>query len=292
MIHYFPVLCIFAFLYIRLTAVSAYGFLGHYVIGEVVYLTLSNESREYIHECGYLQSFNGSLGLASVWADVIKRKPKYKWTRRLHYYDIDNDPPNDCGIFLPPKKDRSLNLYNGVQRALVNATTTCDNKHCCASVFYSNMLWHLLQDFFQPLHLTGKARGGNRVTIVIGDRHYNLHRFWDSIILDMLFTDKLGSDYTENTVINYIYGEISTLSFPEKRCEFRDATAETVNDYVFNKGQSNLNVNCNLIWNFETSDYVERAKETVKQLLIDSIITMNCVIESLAWASEDRRNHV
>lgn len=288
-----------------ISAVHAYGYLGHYVIGEVTYRTLSDQSLAYMRECGYLDAFNGSLGLASVWADVLKRNPKYRWTSVLHYYDIDNDPPSYCGIFEPPKSNRSLNLYNEVGRALRNATS-CEPNHvsghrssefarqvparvgtpqttCCASKFHSSMLWHLLQDFYQPLHLTGKARGGNEIWFVKNGKRYNLHRFWDSGVLDLLMKDVLGYNYTDTQAVNYFYEKMSTVKLPEDACNGEDVVS--INGYIFSKAQKILDSNCQLIWDTTKEDYISLSKDMMERLILSSVVTLNCVITLLSFLS-------
>lgn len=267
-----------------ITSVFAYGYLGHFVIGEVSYRTLSNQSLSYMDACEYLKPFNGSMGLASVWSDIIKRNPRYRWTSALHYYDIDNDPPSYCGVFEPPKSNRSLNLYNEVGRALRNATLCKGGQHCCASQFHSGMLWHLLQDFHQPLHLTGKARGGNEVSFVKDGKKYNLHRFWDSDALDLLLLDVIGVNYTETQAVDYFYNKVSNLTIPEDSCRM-SADATDINDYIFSKAQDIVSTNCQLVWNTDMDDYIQLSKNMVEKLILGSIVTTNCVIASLASAT-------
>lgn len=268
--------------YLNLTA-FAYGYLGHYVIGEVTYRTLPEESLNYLEHCDYLKPFNGSLGLASVWADVVKRKPKYRWTSVLHYYDIDNDPPLYCGRFEPPRNNRSLNLYNEIDRALRNATTCQQSPMpCCASNFHGNMLWHLLQDFYQPLHLTGKGRGGNEVWFVKDGKKYNLHRFWDSDVLNLLLRDAVGENYTDAQAVDYFYDEIFHLNLSERTCNITSMDADVISGYIFAKAQNILETNCQLVWNTDKDDYIQLSKQMVQRFIIDSIVTLNCVIRSLS----------
>src|SRR6478609_8346474 len=125
-----------SFLYTIIPFVAAYGKLGHYIIGEVAFTRLSNNTRERIQSCGYLDSFSGSLGNASLWADTIKRNPRYRWTSALHYYDVDNDPPAYCGHVEPPSSARAQNLMNGLSRATANLTCSkirLKSPVCCGS---------------------------------------------------------------------------------------------------------------------------------------------------------------
>ena len=268
-------------------AVIAYGQLGHYVIGEVVYKSLKNETKDALQSCGFLAPFNDSMGIASTWADTIKGNPRYRWTSPFHYYDIDNDPPNYCGIFARPPSNRTINLYNGVRRSLNNHT--CSSDMCCGSKFHNGMLLHLLQDAFQPLHLTGKSRGGNEEWFVKDGVKYNLHRFWDTIALDLLLKDE--DAFGREEAVAYFHDKIKQVEFPEKGCPVaekdarKDARKNSRKDsrellnYVFSKSQEVLNKNCDIVWNTQRDDYIKIAQQTVQSLIIMSITTLNCALE-------------
>jgi len=268
-----------------LTFCKAFGSLGHYVIGEVVQRTLSEQTKKNMEQCKFLEPFEGSMGNASLWADQIKGNPRYRWTSAFHYYDIDNNPPEYCGVFVPPPNPRSVNLYNGVGRALRNSTQCKTEKSCCGSKFHNGMLLHLLQDYHQPLHLVGKARGGNEVWFERGGKKYNLHRFWDSDCLEMLMRD-VKDNYTRDDAVDYFWASLNNETFPELNCPKRnkEGSEENVNllmKYIFSKGQEILNNNCELVWQTQREDYLDASKGHVQKLLQDSVRMLNCVLEFL-----------
>jgi hypothetical protein len=277
----------FYLLYFIISFASAYGKLGHYVIGQVVYNKLSNETKSKINNCGYLDSFNGNMGNASLWADMIKRNPKYRWTSALHYYDVDNDPPSFCGYVEEPPNARAHNLMNGLARAIKNLT--CDSSYilsnvplhnvCCGSFFHFNMYLHLIQDLYQPLHLTGKDRGGNNKIFEKNGKKYNLHHYWDSIALDLLMTD-VHPNYTMQDAVVYFFNYSKRHRFADS-CRTRTRTTTTTNiiSYIYKEANSISNENCNIVWDTDKDDYIEQSKIIVRTLILRSIHTLQCLLE-------------
>ncbi|KAI9221064.1 phospholipase C/P1 nuclease domain-containing protein [Blastocladiella britannica] len=56
-------------------------------------------------------------------------------------------------------------------------------------------LVHLVQDVHQPLHLSGKLRGGNDAPVLFAGKHMNLHGLWDYAMLERAISqDYKGSE--------------------------------------------------------------------------------------------------
>jgi len=271
----------------KCSIVQSYGQMGHYVIGEVTGMILDDRIKDKISECGFLEDFDGSMGKASLWADAIKRNPRYRWTSPFHYYDIDNDPPAYCGRMVQPANNRSVNLYNGLRRAIANITHITHNNVTCGSSFYSKMLLHLVQDMFQPLHLTGKDRGGNDKWFEHAGKRYNLHTFWDTDVLNFHVMDIFGSDYTLHDAVSYFYNRTHETGNEKHACI--DKEAEGTNkvsltmQYIERRGQKVLENNCRLVWNVDDLDYFDRSKREVAILVTESINALKCILETVYY---------
>jgi hypothetical protein len=257
--------------------VFSFGQVGHYVIGTLVYENLSEEVVNKIKECSYLDSFNGSMGDASNWADRIKGRGKYRWTSKLHYYDIDNDPPSYCGIMRLPDNKKSLNLMNGVNNALRN-TSTGDS---CGSFFHFNMLIHLLQDLHQPLHLTGKDRGGNDRNFKSGGKSYNLHRFWDSQAIHLAVSKKYPNP-TLSQAVDF-YRTLLTMIPIEEECD-----ADPMKNVV-RYATDVLERNCNFVWLTEKENYIQESTYIISHLVIKAIKRSVCILTNGGLARCSRR---
>ena len=163
---------------------SAYGRLGHYVLGEAIFRLVANTTLEWVEKMSYFAKFNNSWGLSSIEADNFKRRPALRWTAKYHEFNAADDPPKLCSGVQGWNETKGGNILKGIHRftnLLVEGT---------GDAFSALMLIHLLQDL-QAWHLTGKHRGGNDVTVTYRGRQVNLHRLWDTILVQEL-TDVAG----------------------------------------------------------------------------------------------------
>ncbi|KAL4078172.1 S1/P1 nuclease [Scleroderma yunnanense] len=140
--------------------------------------------------------FDGSCHLATVatWADRIRGEPKYRWTGPLHYIGATDDFPSSSCAFPGAggwNGRPHINVLNGIRNVTTVLQDYQDNLHAGAStesvVGYVQdalkFLIHFLGDMHQPLHLTGRERGGNGVKVSFDERVTNLHSLWDSLLI-------------------------------------------------------------------------------------------------------------
>ena len=273
--------------------VYAFGQLGHFIIGEVTHKMLSKQKLEIIDNCEYISSFNDSLGIASSWADSVKRNPRFRWTSPLHYYDIENDPPLYCGNLDKIPDTPAQNIFTGIDKAvnnLVNAKETFpesgQKQNSCGTFFHFNMLVHLMQDLHQPLHLTGKERGGNSVLFYIDNKKYNLHTFWDSKVLDLLLTENLGKNYSKQDAVEYFYELVqfnnlkindnvqTEMSTIVKKYECTQDIMDNIRIIANDMSQNN----CDLLWNYNITTYREDSMKLVEKLILTSIDNSVCML--------------
>jgi len=159
-----------------------WGKTGHRVVGEVAENYLNGKARRAIKKL-----LNGeSLALASTYGDEIKSDDRYRSFGPWHYVNFSFD--KKYGEETPSE---SGDLINGIERCvevLKNDTATKEEK-----VFYLKFLIHLVGDLHQPLHVgRGEDKGGNDIQVQWFGQGSNLHRVWDS---DMI--DNFGMSYTE-----------------------------------------------------------------------------------------------
>lgn len=268
--------------------IDAFGYDGHYIIGEIVFKKLSENVRQKINQCNYLESFNNSMGHASVWADRIKRNPYYRWTSKLHYFDVDNDPPLTCGkVFYPDKDQPEHNLIAGIE----NFTSTLQHDGFCRKDTPIDFLMslHLMQDLHQPLHLTGKDRGGNERKFIIDGKLYNLHQFWDSDILH-LFRIKKHLTTMEKTIEYFSKMVDKEMYHRDVKCPV-NFSIQTIVEWANEISKEN----CNLLWNFNDEKYIEKSRILLKKMILLSIYRSVCFFEHVLKKHENinyaNRNH-
>lgn len=155
-------------------SVYAWGPTGHRTTGEIAEQHLTKRAKKKIDAL-----LNGeSLALVSTFADDIKSDRKYRKYSSWHYVNIplgktyEEYPKNENG-----------DIVSGIEKAievLENPNANQEDK-----IFYLKMLVHFIGDLHQPLHVgIGEDKGGNDFQVQWFNDGTNLHRVWDSQILN------------------------------------------------------------------------------------------------------------
>ena len=147
---------------------------GHRVIGEIAQEELSGKAKRAIDKL-----LDGkSLASISNFADEIKADSRYREFSAWHYVNIA--PGND---YSADEASKYGDLVVGIDKCIAmvadEGNTTVDR------VFYLKMLVHLIGDLHQPMHV-GRAedKGGNDIQVQWFGRGSNLHKVWDSNMID------------------------------------------------------------------------------------------------------------
>lgn len=217
--------------------VFAFGSLGHYVIGEAVSCLVANSTLKWVQTNGFFAEFNNSWALAAIQADILKRRPVFKWTSRFHYLNVDDDPPTYCPGVRGWNATKGGNVLKGIERF---TNLLASEK---GSSFSALMLIHLLQDLSNALHLSGKARGGNDVKVEYNGHRVVLHRLWDSVLVQDL-ADQMGG--TDALISNI------TESAKSRFCIARASwTQDSWMDELVAKADAIQMLNCKVVWRDE-----------------------------------------
>lgn len=161
-------------------ASALWGRDGHAIVAEIAWRELTPETQSAISELLAGSEAGTTIQETASWADAVRPDDAYRWSAPLHYanmppdaaeYDHDRDHP-DAG-----------NVVSAIERFRdeVRDTSLPIERRRESLMF----LVHFVGDLHQPLH-GGRAedRGGNDIAITFFDRETNLHRIWDSSILD------------------------------------------------------------------------------------------------------------
>lgn len=164
-------------------AASAWGELGHRLVGALATAELTPQARREVERLLAAEA-EPTLAGVSIWPDRLRDNdpPRYKATARWHYVNLaehacDYQPPRDC-----PDGNCVVEAIRAQVRILADRTRP-DAERTDALKF----VVHFVGDIHQPLH-GGYAgdRGGNRYQIQYKGRGDNLHWLWDSLMLDDL----------------------------------------------------------------------------------------------------------
>lgn len=164
----------------------AWGPTGHRVIARIAENHLSPAARAAVVELA------GPAGLApiSTWADAIRSDPRYVGgvagepdTRPWHYINLKTiaEMPSDVSVTMDPNGIRDL------IGAIRHFEAVLADRGGAAAVRAEALRWlvHLYGDLHQPLHVGLAAdRGGNTVDVDWFGERTNLHRVWDSSLID------------------------------------------------------------------------------------------------------------
>lgn len=209
------------------SCVSGYGYKMHGHLGSLTDKYLSTYEPNLYNKV--IKIFDGqSISSVSSWADKIKRKKQYAWTKDLHFIDIlechrerytketiDKYCENHCIV------SALLDFTNSIKYNFEHGYPLQDGAKL-SNIELLKFLVHFIQDFSQPLHLLGYDRGGNsfKVNILFDgkNRTSNLHFIWDSML-------------PEHFKDNYMY-TIPTEKY-DKPNEYYTLIEDILNDNIY-----------------------------------------------------------
>jgi len=165
---------LFVLLMFMAVKASSWGLTGHRVVGEIAEQYLTKKAAKEV------KKILGTESLAEVanWMDFIKAEPTYDFMKPWHYCTIpDGQSHSEAGT--PEEKD-IIWAIEKFKQDLMSDTASLETKQIALK-----SIVHLVGDIHQPLHVgNGTDRGGNDVKVKYFWQNSNLHRVWDSQIID------------------------------------------------------------------------------------------------------------
>ncbi len=169
-----PRTCFTLFLIIINLSVFGWGATGHRAVGLIAERYLTPAAKKKLQ-----QILNGeSIAMASTWMDDIRSDSTYNYATDWHWVTVetgktyDESPKN-------PKGDVIMTLERIISELKSKKITGNQEAE------YVKMLIHLIGDIHQPLHVgCCDDQGGNKVRLKWFGDGSNLHRVWDSEMID------------------------------------------------------------------------------------------------------------
>jgi len=159
------------------TPALAWGRLGHRVISRLAERHLSVTAKAAIAE---LLEPGETLADASLWADEHRGElPK---TAPWHYVDVPLDQPKYDSRFSGDVSSKGcvVDKINQFRLVVKDNSKTIEERR-----FALRFLVHCIEDMHQPCHVGDNAdKGGNLTQVRWFDRGSNMHRVWDSGIIE------------------------------------------------------------------------------------------------------------
>ncbi len=167
---------------VTLSTAVGWGQTGHRTVGQLAEWHLDRRTMKNISRV----LGPTSLAMVSTWMDDIRSDSTYDYTNTWHWVTVPPGQTYNLTIQEP-----TGNAYETAQRLI--GSLKSDTLSTQQEREYLMMLVHLVGDLHQPLHVgTGTDRGGNDVRVQWMGEASNLHRVWDS---DMINSKQLS--YTE-----------------------------------------------------------------------------------------------
>ncbi|KAF9438778.1 hypothetical protein BGZ76_004854 [Entomortierella beljakovae] len=166
-------------------SVQGYGILGHTLTGQVAQLFLTPETAKQVKEI-LSPYYGGLLSKAAPWPDTIKGQARYRWASVYHYVNSPGDnPPDTCNFkYVYAGKDVVNGLFNmtsQLHQFKQQEHLTPEEKSVREDAL--RFFVHFMGDIHQPLHASGKERGGNNAPARWRRAKTSLHRIWDGQLI-------------------------------------------------------------------------------------------------------------
>jgi hypothetical protein len=205
----------------------SWGNTGHRVTGYIANKHLTKKAKAAIQKILGQQS----LAMATNWMDEIKSDSTYDYARDWHWVTV-----NDGETYEQSEKNVNGDLIMTLDRIIKELKSKKLSAKDEAERL--KMLIHLVGDIHQPLHVGGPDGGGNNVKVTWFGQNSNLHRVWDS---DMI--DGTNLSYTElaESLYQPTVGEIKKM----QSTTFRDWAKESIGyrKQIYDYGNGKLGYN-------------------------------------------------
>jgi nuclease S1 len=188
------------------TPALAWGRLGHRVISRLAEKNLTPAAKAAIAE---LLEPGESLADSSTWADEVRGRMRE--TAPWHYVDVPLDEPRYDSKYSGAKVGCVVDKINEFRLVVKDKSKSIEDRR-----FSLRFLIHCLEDMHMPMHVgDNHDKGGNQTQVRFFDRGSNMHRLWDSEMIERTSKDE-----------GYWLNDLATLDSPEARGEAMKGTVE------------------------------------------------------------------
>ncbi|GAB4237384.1 MAG: S1/P1 nuclease [Ekhidna sp.] len=201
----------------------AWGATGHRIVGLIAERHLTKKAlREIRRVLG-----NETLAEVSNFMDFIKADATYRHMSPWHYATIPDDKSySEAGT---PEEGDVIQTIDRLRMELKSKQFTDEDE-----AFALKCIIHLIGDIHQPLHVgNGEDRGGNDLKLEYFWKSSNLHRVWDSEMID-------GQKYSYTEYVEWIdhatqnqleeWSSLNVLDWANESKMLRKQCYETVPD--------------------------------------------------------------
>jgi hypothetical protein len=152
----------------------AWGPTGHRVTGLIASKYLNKKAQKALEKILAGQS----LAMASTWMDEVRSDSNFNYMTDWHWVTIPEQQ-----TYAQTVKNPNGDIIQTLERIISELKTK--KMSAREQVQHIRILIHLIGDIHQPLHVGAlHDKGGNDVKVMWFQTNSNLHRLWDSDIID------------------------------------------------------------------------------------------------------------
>ena len=244
------VLLFFAFGILLPHHILAWGKQGHGMVAEIAFTMIDSSTKAQVQK--YLGST--TIEQASTWMDEVRSDHNYDYMKTWHYVNIEK------GTQYTATKDG--NIIN----ALNNAINELEHRDKLSNEDIKKNLmivFHLTGDLHMPLHVGYEGdKGGNAVQVKYLGSQSNLHRVWDTEIIE---SEKITTSECLAQMKHFNKGEIAALKTINVESWINEPRSLLANVYDFTD-------------NTIDQAYVDKNKKTVEMQLLIAGIRLSAVL--------------
>ncbi len=234
-------------------SVFSWGKQGHLITGDIAQVVTKKPIQDSVNK--YLEGMK--WGDAATWMDEVRSDHSYDYMKTWHYMNVEKDKTY--------VKSSEENVINEIDIAIdkLKNRSKLTKQEISTNI---KVLFHLIGDMHQPLHVGyGEDKGGNTVDVDFLGKSTNLHKVWDSEIINekKITTASLEELYKKTTPVEL--KKISKIDVTEWMNEGR---ALLPGVYDFKKGIIEQN-------------YVDKNAEIIKKQLLYGGIRISSVLTSI-----------
>lgn len=217
------------------TTTFAWGKTGHRVTGAIAQEHLSRSAQNEISRILGVED----LAEASTWADFMRSSPDEFWTKEAgpyHYVTIPKGMSyDDVGA---PTEGDAITALEKFKAILQDEEDSLEDKKLAL-----RFTVHIIGDLHQPLHAgNGTDKGGNDFKMTFFWEQTNLHRVWDSGLIEQEelsyteMSDWLSREITKQNIRDW--SDTNPVVWAEESAEIREniypqGNAEEAWGYVY-----------------------------------------------------------
>jgi len=210
-----------------LAALTSFGWgsTGHRVTGWIAEKHISKKAKKELDRILSGQS----LAMASNWMDEIRSDSAYDYAEDWHFVTIPEGK-----TYTDTKKNPNGDVIETIGRLI--AALKSKNLNAKDEAEHLRMLIHLIGDIHQPLHVgVDGDQGGNSIKITWFRTDSNLHRVWDSQMID-----DTNLSYTELAASLEMPGKDKISSWQKSTVEQWATESISYRTNVYNYGNGKL----------------------------------------------------